>query len=62
MPACCWPDAAPHECLMLNIEEPIGDSLDGAQPVVGKSSWEMTRRHEFDGLQIPFGAGVFFKR
>ena len=52
LPACCWPYAAPHYCMMVNTT-----FEDGVE-----SPWSLThKRVEFPGLSIPFGAEVMFK-
>ena len=52
LPACCWPYAAPHACVMENTH--CEDSKE--------SPWSLThKKGEFDGIKIPFGARVYFK-
>ena len=52
LPACCWPYAAPHACLMENTHWEDGE----------ESPWSKThKKGEFNGIKIPFGARVYFK-
>ena len=49
LPACCWPYAAPHACVMENTHWEDGK----------ESPWSLThKKGEFDGIKIPFGARV----
>ena len=52
MPACCWPFAAPHACLMENTH-----CEDGEESPYSKTH----KKGEFLGTKIPFGARVTFK-